>query len=127
MKHLITLFILLFCSLCFSQNTGSIGGKLLDKEYANEPLLFAHVSIKGTAIEATTDSDGAFVFENLTKGSYTLVCSFVGYETQELTVQVLSGKMTEVNAPLAASTISLNELIVASLNAEKSQTTETLN
>ena len=47
MQQLITFFILIFTSVCFSQNTGLITGKLMDQEFDNNPLVFANVSIKG--------------------------------------------------------------------------------
>lgn len=110
MKLVVTLIILFFTSLCFTQNTGMIIGKIMDKEFQNSPLIFADVVIKGTSIKSNTDVTGLFVFENIENGDYTLVCSFIGYETQELNVSVILGQPTEVKLTLEASSISLLEL-----------------
>ena len=110
MKQIVTLTLVLFSSFCFAQNTGMIVGKILDKDFSENPLVLANVSIKGTSIEANTDLTGFFVIENLEDGDYTLVCSFVGYETKELKVNVASENPTEVKLALGASGISLEDL-----------------
>lgn len=128
MKHLITLFILLFTSLGFAQNTGLIVGKVLDKELDNSPLLFASISIKETGLETTTDQTGLFIIENLEDGNYTLVCSFVGYETKELKVKVASGKSDDLKIALGASTFSLADIAsITSVAQKEDKTTSALN
>ena len=57
MKKLIVLISLLSTVFTYAQ-TGSISGKLLDKEYNNEPLAFANILIKGTSTGTTSDFDG---------------------------------------------------------------------
>ncbi len=110
MKRLLILSVFLFTSIGFAQNNGLIVGKVLDKEVNNEPLVFANISIKGTSTEFSSDTTGLFVIENLQEGDYTLVCSFVGYETKEINVHVNATEPVELNIPLAASTVSLNDL-----------------
>ena len=123
MKQLITLLLLAFSSISFAQNAGLIVGKITDKELNNEPLIFASVSVKGTAIASDSDISGLFLLENLADGDYTLVCNFIGYETKELIVHVNSMQPTEVNISLAPSTISLNELASLSSIAKKDDKT----
>ena len=60
----------------------SSGETVLDIEENNAPLMFAKVSIKETGAETLSDEKGNFKFENLAEGTYTLVSSFVGYETK---------------------------------------------
>ena len=123
-----TLFILAFTSLCFSQNTGMLVGKIMDNEIQNSPLVFADVAIKGTSIKSHTDITGLFVIEHIEDGDYTLVCSFIGYETQEINVSVNSGQPTEVKLALAASTISLLELAsITSVSQKDDKTASVLN
>ena len=123
MKLPITFFILIFTSFCFSQNTGIITGKLMDQEFDNNPLVFANVSIKGTSIKSTTDQTGLFVIENLEDGDYTLVCSFVGYETKELKVKVVLGVSEYIKTSLGVSTVSLLELASITNVGEKNNKT----
>src|SRR5690606_8912720 len=84
MKNILIALPFIFTSILNAQSTASIAGKLIDKEYNNEPLAFGNVLIKGTTIGTTSDMDGTYVFENLNEGRYTLVYSFVGYETKEM-------------------------------------------
>ncbi|GAA3645438.1 hypothetical protein GCM10022397_32970 [Flavivirga jejuensis] len=91
----------------------------MDKEFDNNPLVFANVSIKGTSIKSTTDQTGLFVIENLEDGDYTLVCSFTGYDTKELKVKVISGESEYIKTSLSASTISLIELASIASVSEK--------
>ena len=60
-----------------------ITGTVIDGDF-NEPLPFANILVKETGDGVTSDFDGKYSIE-LPKGSYTLVFSFVGYETKEIT------------------------------------------
>ena len=111
MKKLIVLISLLSTVFTYAQ-TGSISGKLLDKEYNNEPLAFANILIKGTSTGTTSDFDGLFSFTDLDVGEYVLVVSFVGYETQEVTVLVEANQTKEVSVTMVASAASLDEVVV---------------
>ncbi|MFI1771134.1 carboxypeptidase-like regulatory domain-containing protein [Thalassobellus citreus] len=118
MKHLLYISIFLITAFSFGQNTGLVVGKVLDKEMNGAPLVLANVSIKGTSIKSETDLTGLFVIENLEAGDYTLVCSFVGYESQEMNIHVDSMNPAEVKLSLAASTISLDDLALVMANAD---------
>ena len=122
MRKFILLLILFSTVFSFSQSTGSIVGKLTDKEYNNEPLAFANVLIKGTTIGTTSDFDGLYTFENVEPGIHILVFSFVGYETQEITVQITAGEITEVNVIMRASAASLDEVVITTTTKRESET-----
>jgi len=122
MKKNILIFILFVTSISFAQNTGSVVGKLTDKEYNNEPLAFANVLIKGTTKGTTSDFDGLYGFENLDPGNYILQYSFVGYLTQGIAVEVIANKVTEVNVVMSASAASLDEVIITTTTKRESET-----
>mgnify|MGYP001954543733 CR=1 FL=1 len=61
------LFLMFSTTIMYAQNTGSIVGKLIDKELNDDPLPFANVLIKGTTIGTTSDFDGLYDFENLSQ------------------------------------------------------------
>ncbi|MEO6348585.1 MAG: TonB-dependent receptor [Aquaticitalea sp.] len=121
MRHFILLFALLTTSIIIGQNKGSIAGKLTDKEYNNAPLAFANIIIKGTTTGTTSDVDGLYGFENLAPGPYTLVFSFVGYENQEIKIDVVANKVTTVNVPMGASSASLDEVIITTTTRKESE------
>jgi len=122
MRTLILSLLLLTTVLSYAQNTGTIVGKLTDKEYNNEPLAFANVLIKGTTKGTTSDFDGLYELANVDPGNYTLVLSFVGYQTIEIPVTVVAGKVTEVNVPMSASAASLDEVVITTTNKRESVT-----
>jgi len=113
MKTYILVAFSFFTLMASAQENGSIVGKLTDKELNNEPLPFANVLIKGTTTGTTSDFDGLFELANVEPGTYTLVFSFLGYETLEVpNVVVEAGKVTEINAGLGASSVGLDEVVV---------------
>ena len=107
-----------------AQQTGSIAGKLTDKEYNNEPLAFANVILKGTTKGTTSDFDGLYELADLEPGTYTVVFSYLGYETVEIPdVNVEAGKVSEVNVPMSASEgVSLDEVVVTTSARKDSET-----
>ncbi|OUR94736.1 TonB-dependent receptor [Flavobacteriales bacterium 34_180_T64] len=121
MKQFTLLFIFFLSTSAFAQTLGSIKGKLTDKDFNNEPLAFANILIKGTTNGTTSDFDGFYTFEDLNSGKYTLVFSFVGYETQEVDVEVIAGKVTEINIILGASAASLDEVIITTTKRKESE------
>src|SRR5690606_31202940 len=121
MKNLILIFVALFSLSALAQEKGTIVGKLTDKEADNEPLPFANILIKGTIKGTTTDFDGLYSIENVEPGVYTLIFSFVGYETQEVNIEVVSGKVTEVNVALGASAAALDEIVITTTTKRESE------
>tara|TARA_R110002033_G_scaffold58464_5_gene108121 strand:- start:70907 stop:73741 length:2835 start_codon:yes stop_codon:yes gene_type:complete len=123
---------LLFLSLLFittvsisnAQDTGSIVGKIIDKEANDEPLAFANVLIKGTTKGTTTDFDGLYEVPNIAPGTYTLNFSYLGYESVEIpNVSVEAGKVTTINIPMSASEgVSLQEVVVTTTARKDSET-----
>ncbi|GAA4949522.1 hypothetical protein GCM10023314_23580 [Algibacter agarivorans] len=127
MKYIILTAIFFVSAFTFAQNNGSISGNLLDIELNNAPLMFAKVSIKETGAEVLSDEHGAFKFQNLKDGTYTLTCSFTGYENKETEAKVISGKSTPIKLALTASTLSLDDLMMAMASADKKTTSASVN
>ena len=120
MKNLLLLATFLFTVISFAQKNGIIKGNIIDLESNNAPLMFAKVQVKETGVETLSDENGTFQFENLENGTYTLVYSFVGYKTVEKKSHVVSGKTTNIKTSLAASSISLDELMLTIASVDKS-------
>ena len=120
MKKIIIIIVLLICQITMAQVKGTITGILLDKEMNNEPLSFASVVIKDTAIGTETDLDGSFSL-SVDSGSYILVFNFLGYKTLEVPVIVVAGETVRVNSALeAAEGVSLEEVkLKASTSKQK--------
>jgi len=121
MKPIFIFFAFLFSSILLAQDTGSIAGKLTDKDYNNEPLPFANIIIKGTTTGSTSDIDGKYILENLSPGTYTIVFSFIGYETIERQVAVIAGQVTTVDVSMGASAASLDEIVIKTTTKRESE------
>ncbi|TDO98558.1 TonB-dependent receptor [Flavobacterium sp. 245] len=115
---LITLFI---CSISIAQNKGTISGVLTDKETNNEVLPFANVLIKGTNISANTDIDGKYSL-SVNPGTYTIIFSFVGYESVEKPVTVKAGETITVNQVLSSGSYTLKDVVVKSTASKEKET-----
>jgi outer membrane receptor protein involved in Fe transport len=120
-----SLLILFVCisSIGFAQQSkGSIVGLIQDKEVNEEPLPFANILIKGTSKGTTSDYDGLYSLDNLEPGSYTLVFSFLGYESLEVpNVNVIADKVTEINVALGASAAALDEVVISTVSRKDSE------
>ncbi|WP_281310725.1 TonB-dependent receptor [Flavobacterium flavigenum] len=120
------LFITLFiCTISIAQNKGTISGVLTDKETNNEVLPFANILIKGTNISANTDIDGKYSL-SVNPGDYTLVFSFVGYESVEKPVTVKANETITVNQVLSAGGYTLKDVVVKSAGGNREKETALL-
>ena len=57
-------------------------GHLIDSDF-QDPVPFANIVVKETGTGTTSDFDGNYELE-LVEGIYTIVFSFIGYETVEV-------------------------------------------
>ncbi len=122
MKVFLLSLCLVFTLQITAQETGSIVGKLTDKEANNEPLAFANVLIKGTTKGATSDFDGLYEINNLEPGNYTVTVSYLGYQTVEIPAEVVSGKVTTINVPMSATEgVALEEVVVVTTARKDSE------
>ncbi|WP_425234734.1 TonB-dependent receptor domain-containing protein [Ulvibacterium sp.] len=124
MRYFIVCLCLFGTMLTEAQDTGSIVGKLTDKELNNEPLAFANVLLKGTTKGTTSDFDGLYEISGLDPGTYTIVFSYLGYETVEIpNIVVEAGKVTNVDVPMSASEgMTLDEVVVVTVARKDSET-----
>lgn len=94
----------MLCVVAFAQSR-SVSG--LVKDAAGEPMIGVNVLVKGTTNGTITDFDGKFALTNVPDKA-TLVVSYIGYVTQEVSV---AGK-SNVVVTLAEDTETLDEVVV---------------
>ena len=121
MKIQFPLFLLFYLFLISAHaQEGRISGTIHDIE-ANDVLPFANVSVKGTNIGATSDFEGDYSID-VAPGSYTVVFSFLGYETIEVTeVQVREGDVTNLNVEMRSSAGALDEVVITTTTARDTE------
>lgn len=73
-----SLIVLLTTDTATAQQTGSIGGRVVDVK-TNEPLPGVNIVLQGTTLGGATNSDGLFFIKNVPVGVYTLNATMIGY------------------------------------------------
>ena len=107
MKKLITLFAAFFFSgIMFAQNT--VSGVVIDSEVGTG-LPGASIVVKGTSNGVSSDFNGAFTIS--ASSGDVLVVSYIGYETQEVTV----AESTSISVQLEPSDNVLSGLLFLAL------------
>lgn len=86
----------------------------------NEPLIGASVLIEGTTNGAAADLDGNYIIQNVDAGTYTLIASYVAYQSETKTgVIVVADNVTTIDFSLNSDDLSLLEVeVVARANRE---------
>lgn len=94
----------------------NIKGTVVD-EVTKEPLIGATIQVAGTTMGTITDFDGKFELPELENKSYTLIISYVSYQTQEIPVDATKAQDLEIT--LSSDDKQLNEVtVVARKNLE---------
>lgn len=115
MKHLILGFCLLCSSLVLAQEKYSVRGTI--KDFSNgETLLGATVFLKGTSNGAVTNEYGFFSL-TAPKGNYTLIISYIGYESITQDIQLDVDQI--LNFELKESATNLGEIIIVAEESEQ--------
>jgi len=73
----------------------------------------ATVSLRQLGLVQITDSDGAFLFEEVPEGQYTIAVELLGYSTREESVAVRAGKRISLALALAVQPIELEPIEVS--------------
>src|SRR5690625_4049033 len=89
---LLFLCILFFCfaEIAAAQTGHTFKGRVIENDAYRTPLYGATIYFPDLETGTTTNLSGYFTLENLPEGEHRLRLSFVGYQTQELTLQIPS-------------------------------------
>ncbi len=116
MKNFLTACFILITTITFSQNTFRAQIKEVN---SNIPLLGANAIVKGTNMGATANELGMLEIENIPNGSQTIIFSFIGYESQEVSlVFPLDDERTQVIF-LEKGGEEMEEVIIASTRSRR--------
>ncbi len=91
----------------------SVTGKVADEQ--GNALQGATIVVKNTYLGTSADANGKYVFSKLKQGKYTLIASFMGYESATKTIDLQ--KDDEVNFTLKFSALMTDEVIVEATRA----------
>lgn len=104
--------VFLLCILGLNAQKGSIRGNVYDKE-TGEPLAYASVFLKGTQLGDVSDIDGFFNISGLPVGEYTLVVSYLGFDTVSLDIAIRNNQIINKQINMVESSTLLGEVSVS--------------
>jgi TonB-dependent receptor len=93
-----------------ADSTGSISGRVADKDGVALPG--ASVHLKGTTITVSSSQTGTYSILNLAPGSYTVVTSYMGFETSESTITLGPNQKYNHNITLQLGKTGLQSVLV---------------
>lgn len=112
---LIQLSVLLFMSA--SAQAQSLFGKVTDAK--GEPLIGVTIQIQDTKRGTTTDVNGLYKLENLNPGTYTVIYSYIGFEAQRYTFNLVAGKSQNQDIILKEDAKLLSETVVIGYGVQR--------
>ncbi|WP_017256814.1 TonB-dependent receptor [Pedobacter arcticus] len=98
-----------FSLITTAQNFSKISGQVKDQQGS---MVQVSVQLKELAKSTQTDKDGKFVFENLKAGNYTLIVSYIGYQTLQKKVSVQTGEVLNLTLMLEESSTQMQMVTV---------------
>jgi len=94
------------------QGSGTLKGRIVEFE-TSQPLPGASVNIVGTSIGGQSNESGYYTLTGVPVGNRTLEVSFIGYQTERISVNVNAGRETTYDVRLQGDDNSLEEIVVS--------------
>jgi hypothetical protein len=114
-----SLYILVFVSFStFSfgqENTATVRGSIYENK-SRQPVLYTNVQLEGTSYGAVTDVNGYFTISQIPPGNYTILITYIGFDTLRQKVSLKKGDIFSKKFYLNKGAY---ELIGATISAEK--------
>ena len=106
------LLIVITGSSVFAGTTGKLSGTVFSQD-SNEPLAGVNILIVGTPLGTITSTYGDFMILNVPPGTYTLRFSYIGFETVNLTGNIVrSDQTTSIDIILQSTVLEGSEVTV---------------
>jgi len=116
MKIYKTLVMMLMLSSVLLAQKYTLSGTVTSTE-SGEKLVGANVYVKGTTMGAASDENGNYKIPSLKAGTYTVICSYIGFETVEENINLTNNM--ELNFSLKDYQFSLNVTVLADRAKER--------
>jgi hypothetical protein len=115
MKRIFLSVLLTFILAGLFGQSASIRGFIYE-EANGEPAILANVYLLGTNYGASTDENGYFLISKINPGSYTLIVTYLGYDTIRTPITLSEGQLLDKRFSLKESSVKLETVTV---NAER--------
>lgn len=103
-----------------SQQTASVNGYVTDSQ-TGETLILANVAFAEMNRGTSSNTSGYYSITNLSPGTYTLVCTFIGYRRYETEITLEEGQNLRLDIQLVPEGVQLEELVVESESEREEQ------
>ena len=115
-----------FCRIQILQaQTATIRGFVYE-EASGEPALFTNVYLHHTTYGSSTDLNGYFVISKIPPGEYTLIVTYLGFDTLQIPVSLKKNDLITKKFYLKKSVVNLSEInIIAAKSQERKLETQT--
>jgi len=111
-KSIITSIIFTCLFGVVSGQTCTIKGRVFNN-INNEAVPFANIFIEGSSLGATSDLEGNYILTNLDPGTYSVICSFIGFKRQvSYEVPVNSVRTTTLDFALVEESTTLDQVVI---------------
>jgi len=118
--HRILVFLVFFIIVALQQSyaqDGTIRGFVYEQE-TGEPVIFVNVYFKGTTYGSATDVNGFYAISKVPVGDYTLLVTYLGYDTLSMPVTIEEDDIISKNLFLKSSSVKLD---VVKVSAERQE------
>jgi iron complex outermembrane receptor protein len=95
----------------------NIGGKVIDIN-TDEPLIGANIVIKELQRGISTNNIGEFEFENIDKGDYTLLISFIGYYDKKIKLNIEKDN-NQIEIKMIQAALEMEKVIISATRTER--------
>lgn len=114
-------FLLFLPVVLLAQNEGTLRGTVAQGE-TPLPLAGANVVLENTHRGTITDASGQFRLESVPPGTYTVITSFVGFETARHQITIRAAQITDMVVRLVPSVLRVHEVVVTATRARERET-----
>lgn len=124
-KRLSLAFLILMASISTLQAQEGIIRGFVYEEETGEPVIFTNVYLYKTTYGAATDVNGYFTISRIPAGDYTLMVSYMGYDTLREQVSIKGSQVITKKLFLAKAAYNLGEVQITAEQAEAKTDTRT--
>ena len=103
-------FIIIANAFLFAKD-GVIKGKVTDS-LNGSALIGANVVVEGTNLGAATDAGGEYIIKQLDPGTYTIMVSYIGYQSYKETINLNRGQKLSKDLALKPEAIEMETYVV---------------
>ncbi|WKV10958.1 TonB-dependent receptor [Marivirga harenae] len=108
-RFLLPIFLLIGLQSAFAQQS-TISGTVTNPD--GSPIEFVNVVLKEINSGAVTDQNGNYSITTFTPGRYTLISSFVGYQSAERKINIQENEHLKINFTLKDDALQMDEITV---------------